>query len=358
MKTIANELAQHVIPEMLPVIPTMDIVVFPHIIVPLLVLDERIIKGINQSLEQNKLVMLLAAKESIENNTIGTDDLYRVGTVGSIMRVIKIPEGGVKILVQGLHRASIQEVVTQDNVLLASIQINDLPLVDLEEITPVVQRIKNLADQMSSSGHTFSPDFHIILSKMQDSSKIADFILSHLNLKVGQAQALLESGSQKDFLESLYLCLSKEVELAEIQEKIRNDARNSINQSQKEFYLREQLKAIKQELGEDDVEEIEAFREKLALFPLSDEVKTEINRQINRLERTAPDSLEATVTRNYLEWVFALPWGKETEDNLDIKHAKEVLDEEHYGLKDIKERILDFISVRNLKRMDLGLFYV
>ena len=351
MKTVLNELTHNIVLDVLPVIPTMDVVVFPHIIVPLLVLDERIIKGINQSLDTNKLIFLLAAKENVQNQgAIGTEDLYQVGTVGSIMRVIKIPEGGIKILVQGLHRAKAKDIITKDTILMAQVEQFDLAADDQDAVAPVVRRIKQLSEQMSTSGHAFSPDFHIILSKMQDPEKIGDFILSHLTLKVGQAQELLESKTQADFLEALYLYLNKEIEVAEIQEKIRNDARNSINQSQKEFYLREQLKAIKQELGEDDLEEIDDMREKLAALPISSETKQEVQRQINRLERTAPDSLEATVTRNYLEWIFALPWGVETEDNLDIKHAKEILDLEHYGLKDIKDRILDFISVRNLKK--------
>jgi ATP-dependent Lon protease len=344
-----------VIPESLPIIPTMDVVVFPHIIVPLLVLDERIIKGIQKALDESKLVILLAAKDiTQQQGAIGTEDLYRVGTVGSIMRVIKIPEGGVKVLVQGLYRATANAITTDDTVLYAHVEQLPFAQSESEELNSIVRNVKSLAEKMSSSGSAFSPDFHIILAKMQDTEKIADFILSHLTLKVTQAQELLESSSQKDFLESLFTFLSKEVEVAEVQEKIRNEARNSINQSQKEFYLREQLKAIKQELGEDDIEEIELMRQKLAALPLSDDIRHEIGRHINRLERTAPDSLEATVTRNHLEWIFALPWNVETEDNLDIFHAKTILDQEHYGLNDIKERILDFISVRNLKKNGFG----
>lgn len=355
MKNLVNEAMPKVIPDILAVVPTMDVVVFPHIIVPLLVLDERIINGINQALDQSKLVLLLAAKDTAQQHgAIGTEDLYRIGTVASIMRVIKIPEGGIKVLVQGLYRAKVETIDTQDHVLYA--QMVPLPFQesDIDDLARVVRNIKGLAEKMAASNSSFSPDFHIILSKMQDIEKIADFILSHLTLKVQQAQQLLESLTQKDFLESLFNLLFKEVEVAEIQEKIRNDARNSINQSQKEFYLREQLKAIKQELGEDDLEEIDAMREKLAALNLPDDIKHEIQRQINRLERTAPDSLEATVTRNHLEWIFALPWHSQTEDNLDIYHAKSILDQEHYGLADIKERILDFISVRNLKKNGFG----
>lgn len=336
---------------MLPVIPTMDVVVFPHAIVPLLVLDGRIITGINQALQGSKLVFLLAAKKQLDDQgAIGTKDLYQVGTVASIMRLIKIPEGGVKILVQGLYKASAKDIAADTETLRASVErYGGEQTSDETELVAQVKNIKKLTEKMASSGYSFSPDFHIILSKMQDPEKIADFILSHLNLTVPQAQELLEKSDPKEFLEGIYHYLNKEIEVAEMQERIRNRARESMNQSQKEFYLREQIKAIKKELGEDDAEDIELLRKKLEVLVAPEEIKTEIVRQLNRLERTSPDSMEATVTRNYLEWMLGLPWSKETVDNLDIHHAKKVLDEDHYGLSDIKERILDFISVRKLK---------
>jgi ATP-dependent Lon protease len=336
---------------MLPVIPTMDVVVFPHMIVPLLVLDEKIIRGINESLQDTKLVLLLAAKKQIDpHEAIGTKDLYAIGTVASIMRLIKIPEGGIKILVQGLFKAEVSDIIANEDRLHAMIKkIQATPTEHKEEVQAQIKNIKALAEKMAISGNTFSPDFHIILSKMHDPDKIADFILSHLNLSVEQAQELLETQEQKILLDGLYRHLSKEVELADMQEKIRNNARDSMNKAQKEFYLREQLRAIKKELGEDDLEEIEALREKLEKIAAPEDVKIELRRQINRLERTSPDSMEATVTRNHLEWVFGMPWDVLTVDNLDIEHAKKVLDEDHHGLKEIKDRILDFISIRKLK---------
>ncbi|MBS1986825.1 endopeptidase La [Candidatus Dependentiae bacterium] len=352
MKTLVNKTAREAIPEILPVIPTMDVVVFPHMLVPLLVLDEKIIEGIHKSLEQSKLVLLLVAKRQVdEHGAIGTKDLYQIGTVASIMRLIKIPEGGIKILVQGIAKARTTDIVAEADGLYARLEaIDETPMNNADEITIQVNMIKKLAEKMSASGHSFSPDFHVILSKMQDPEKIADFILSHLTLTVEQAQALLEKQSLQALLDGIYRQLNKEVEVAEIQEKIRIDARESMNKSQKEFYLREQLRAIKKELGEDDGEEIDAMREKLSTLKLSEGTHKEVVRQLGRLDRTAPDSMEAAVIRNHLEWIFALPWDKETEDNLDLAHAKAILEEEHHGLKDIKERILDFLSVQTLKK--------
>ncbi len=351
MKTVLNKDLHDHIPDMLPVIPTMDVVVFPHMIVPLLVLDEKIIKGINQSLQESKLVLLLAAKKQIDSDEgIATKDLYNIGTVASIMRLIKIPEGGIKILVQGICKAEAQEIIAREDSLTASItKVAACTASNKEEVQAHVKNIKTLAEKMAISGNAFSPDFHIILSKMQDPEKIADFILSHLNLPVEQAQGLLETEDQVDLLEGLYRLLSKEMEVADMQEKIRNNARDSMNKAQKEFYLREQMRAIKKELGEDDLEELEMMRVRLDKMEAPEEVKTEVRRQLSRLEKTSPDSMEASVTRTYLEWVFGLPWNHYTEDNLDIVNAKKVLDEDHFGLKEIKDRILDFISIRKLK---------
>ncbi len=352
MKTSLDKNSAGHTPEVLPVIPTMDVVVFPHMLVPLLVLDEKIIQGINKSLQESKLVLLLAAhKQQDKQGAIGTKDLYQIGTVASIMRLIRIPEGGVKILVQGLYKARTLQILAEEQSLYATIEKIEMPPAkNFDEVTAQVRNIKMLTEKMNLAGHSFSPDFHLILSKMQDAEKIADFILSHLNLEVEHAQKLLETTNLHEFLAGIYQHLSKEIEVTEIQERIRNHARDSMNKSQKEFYLREQLRAIKKELGEDDAEEIEAMREKLEQLKASEEIKTEVKRQISRLERTASDSMEATVIRNYLEWVFALPWGVETVDNLDIGHAQEVLDEDHHGLGPIKDRILDFISIRNLKQ--------
>ncbi len=341
------------VPDMLPVVPTMDIVVFPNQIVPLLVLDERIIKGINKAVEDgHKMVLLLASKKQSDTHEgiIGTKDLYDVGTVASIMRIIKVPDGGIKILAQGVARAFVHDIVAEEGVLHSDIeQVHYEEESSNTELLAQMKNIKDIAETISASGHALSPDFHIILSKMNDPEKVADFILSHLNLRVDQAQRLLECRTHRALLEELYTHLSKEFEVSEMQESIKNRARESMNSSQKEFYLREQLKAIRKELGDDEGDEIEEIRDKLSALPLSEEVRSEVNRQLNRLEKTSPDSMESSVIRNYLEWISALPWGVETKDNLNLEHAKRILDEDHYGLKDIKDRILDFISIRQLK---------
>lgn len=330
----------------------MDVVVFPSMIVPLLVLDERIIKGINRALDSDKAVFLLASQKQVsdQNSSIETKDLYNIGTIASIIRMINLPEGGVKILVQGVAKATTQQLEASPNALEAMVQLVVQEKSSSErEITCITQQIREMAQAMASAGKIFSPDFHLVISKMTSSNSMTDYILSHLELNVEEAQQLLETNDELAFLYKVLDLLKKESDIVEINERIKNHARESMNQSQREFYLREQLKAIKKELGEDNSDDIESLRTKAAEVDLSPEARTEVNRQLNRLDKMSPDSMESAVTRNYLDWVTALPWNKNTADNLDIIHAKKILDENHYGLKAIKERILDFISIKQLK---------
>ena len=214
MKTLSIKNVQEKIPEILPVIPTMDVVVFPHMIVPLLVLDEKIIKGIQHAIDNTKMIMLLAAKKRIDNyeGAIGTKDLYEIGTVASIMRLIKVPEGGIKILVQGLCKAQVKEIIANDESLNVLIEPFDQESsANDPELIAQIKNIKELAEKMSNSGQTFSPDFHDIISKMNDAQKIADFILSHLNLNVEDAQKLLEKKTNKEFLEGIYFLLVQRI---------------------------------------------------------------------------------------------------------------------------------------------------
>lgn len=349
--SIKNNAVQDAIPEKIPVVPAIDVIVFPHMIVPLLVVDERIIEGINQALDSNKLILLLSAKQYDQSDSqeVETDNLYSIGTVASIMRVINMPEGGVKILIQGTCRARVEGIENAEGVLTANIKPVEFKNEANEETTALVKNIKEVSSQLSMTSQSFSPDFHSILSKMQNPEKIAEFILSHLEIETKLAQELLEQDNLNNLLEGIYKELHKEIAVAQVQERIRTSTRNSINKSQNEFYLREQLKAIKKELGE-DTDDVDELRKQLEAQPLPERTAKEVKKQLNKLEKISPESMEATVTRNHLEWILSLPWGKTTEDNLDLAHAKEVLDEDHFGLDDIKDRILDFISIKNLKQ--------
>ena len=348
---IKNNAVKEIMSQTIPVVPAIDVIVFPHMIVPLLVVDERIIQGVNQALSGQKLVLLLSAKsyDDEQSQEIETDNLYKIGTVASIMRVINVPEGGVKILIQGMCRAAVETIQTSDGILTANIKAVEFSNEEDEETVALVKNIKEISGQLSMTSQSFSPDFHTILTKMQNPEKIAEFILSHLDLETTKAQELLEQTNLNSLLEGIYQELHKEISVAQVQERIRNHTRDAINKSQNEFYLREQLKSIKKELGEGD-EDLDVLRDEIEAKPLPEKVKAEMTKQLNKLERISPDSMEASVTRNHIEWVLSMPWGVYTKDNLDITHAKEVLEQDHHGLKDIKDRILDFISVKNLKQ--------
>lgn len=341
-------------PEILPVIPTIDVVVFPHMVVPLLILDEKIIKGIDSAMQGSKKILLLAARPQAEgyHGPIGIHDLYKVGTMGNIMRVMQLPEGGIKILTQGICKANVDEILSDQELLQASVRLDQTiaSKEPNEQVDHHLKRLFALVDKIATSGRIFSPDFQAIVSQVHDPERVADFILSHLNLSIQQAQSLLEKETLASLLEGIYDHLHNEFEMTNVQEKIKSNTRESINRSQREYYLREQLKAIQKELGEESENENEDLAQKVTTLPLSEEARLEAQRQLRRLEKTPADSMEATVLRNHLEWLIGMPWGIVTQDNSDIIQAKEILDKNHYGLEEVKDRILDFLSVRFLKQ--------
>lgn len=353
MEDLKKEQVSKKTPDNLPVIPTIDVVVFPNMVVPLLILDEKIINGINQALDGSKKVLLLAAKSQPDNyqGPIGIQDLHQVGTVANIMRVMNLPDGGIKILTQGEARAEVLEISSEDDSLMAKCKPIefDIENIDQNALNIEIRKILTLVEQLSSTGKIFGPDFQVLLSQMESPERIAEFIISHLTLNTDQAQCLLEKKELIDLLAGIYEALSSEIEIGRVQDAIQNNTRESINKSQREYYLREQMKAIQKELGDDMESEMESMKQKISELPMSQEAKEEATRQLRRLERTSPDSMESTVLRNHIEWLLALPWGIHTKDNIDIKKAKEILDTDHYGLEIIKDRILDFLSVRALK---------
>ncbi len=339
----------------LSLIPTIDIVVFPQMVVPLLVLDKRIIDGVNKALEGSKEILLVAVREQMSDTQrqIGPEDLCSVGTIGKVMRVMNMPDGGMKVLAQGLRRVSLDQVTATDTALTA--RISEYAF-DSQTGNPAIERkvrdIVALCERMSSLGGSFNQDFHVIFSQIDDLERSVDFLLSHLTLSVAQSQSLIEKTTMLELLDELYAHLESEAESARMQEKIKHNARDAINKSQREYYLREQLRAIQKELGDEGDAEFEELKKHLDNPALSEEARNEAKRQLRRLERTSPDSLEATVIRNHLEWLLTLPWGHATKDNLDISHAKKILDRDHYGLEKIKDRILDFLSVKSFQKTE------
>ncbi len=346
-----------VIPDTLPVLPVRDIVVFPYMIIPLFVGRDISIKAIDSALNSHRLILLLTQKDlSVE--TPGPDDLYRIGTVGMIMRMLKLPDGRVKILIQGLSKVKVLNFSQTEPFLVADVEKIAEPRI--EEITieteALMRSVKELLDKAVSLGKTILPDVMVIIENIDDPGRLADLVASNLGLKTEQAQEILEIIDPVQRLKKISEILTRETELLAVQQKIQSEARTEIDRVQREYFLREQLKAIQKELGEMDerAEEIEEFRKKIEEAKMPEKVQKEAEKQLKRLQKMHPDSAEAATVRTYLEWLTELPWSKSTTDNVDIKVAEKVLNEDHYDLEKVKERILEYLSVRKLTKKMKG----
>jgi ATP-dependent Lon protease len=339
------------IPDSLPVLPLRDIVIFPYMIVPLFVSRERSIRAVDQALTENRMILLVTQRH-MEVEEPAADDLYSVGTVAVIMRMLKLPDGRIRILVQGLSRARISRVNEAMPFLQASIE----PLPEVEtaptlETEALIRNVKASLEQSVTLGKSVSPEVMTIVANLDDAGRLADLAASNLDLKVEEAQSVLERVDAHDRLNRVYDLLTKEIEVLTVQQRINTQARGEIDRSQREFFLRQQLKAIQAELGEGNelAEEIATYRERLAKAGMPKEVEEEVERQIRKLERMHPDAAEATTVRNYLDTITMLPWNKFSEESLDLVRAQHILDEDHFGLEKVKERIVEALAVRKLK---------
>ncbi len=340
------------IPEELPVLPVRDIVIFPYMIIPLFVGREMSIEAIDRALNSDRMILLLTQKDlSIENPE--PKDLYKTGTVGLIMRMLKLPDGRVKILVQGLKKAKALDVKIKEGCFMATVEevVDRKPQEMTLEIEALMRNVKEQLDKAVSLGKTVLPDIMVVIENLDEPGRLADLVASNLGLKTEQAQEVLEITDPVQRLKKVSEILGREIELLLVQQKIQTEARGEIDKTQREYFLREQLKAIQRELGEIDerAEEINEFRKKIKAAKMPEKVMKEAEKQLKRLEKMHPDSAEAATVRTYLDWLVELPWSKSTRDNLDIKKAKRVLDEDHYDLEKVKERILEYLSVRKLK---------
>ncbi|WP_040335974.1 endopeptidase La [Candidatus Magnetobacterium casense] len=339
------------IPDTLPVLPVRDIVVFPYMILPLFVGREKSISAIDYSLNTNRMILLLTQKDlNVENPE--RDDLYATGTVGLIMRMLKLPDGRVKILVQGLTKARCLTIEEKDNLYIADIEkIEEQKPAEISlEIEALIRTVKEQIDKTVSLGKSILPDIMVVIENLDDPGRLADLVASNIGLKTDQAQNVFEIDDPVERLSKVGEMLNREIELLMVQQKIQSEARGEIDKTQREYFLREQLKAIQKELGDIDerMEEVREFKKKIEEAKMPEKVLKEAEKQLKRIEKMHPDSAEAATVRTYLDWLVELPWSKATTDNLDIKTAKKVLNDDHYDLEKIKERILEYLSVRKL----------
>jgi len=345
------------IPNTLPLLPVRDVVIFSYMILPLFVGREGSIKAVDEALSKDRLIFLATQKDpTVEDPK--PEGIYSVGTVATVMRMLKLPDGRVKILVQGLMRGRIIEYTQQKPCYIVNIEkikepiMPELPL----EAEALMRSVKEHSEKVLSLRGLLSSDVLMVLNDIEDPGRLADLVGSNLNLKIEEAQQVLEIFNPIDRLIKVNELLSKEVELSSMQAKIQSQAKEEMTKTQRDYFLREQLRAIKNELGDADerTKETIDLKKKIKKAKMPKEVEKEANKQLDRLEQMHPDAAEASIVRTYLDWLVELPWKVNTKDNLDIKAAKKVLDEDHYNLEKVKERILEYLGVRKLSKKKKG----
>ena len=346
-----------VVPDTLPLLPIRDIVIFPFMIVPLFVGREKSINAVDAALTKDRLIFMTTQKD-ISDEEPPPKGLYQTGTVGIVMRMLKLSDGRVKILVQGLTRAIVKEYVQEKPAYIVSIEkvkeitVSQPPL----EVEAMIRNVKEQLEKLASLGKVISPEIMMIIEGMNEPGRLADIVAANLGLKIEDAQNALEIFDPIKRLERVNEYLVKELQVATMQAKIQSQAKEEMDKSQREYFLREQMRAIRSELGEMEemTEEIDEIRKKVKKAKMPSDVEKEAFKQTDRLESMHPDAAESALIRTYLDWLVELPWSKSTKDTLDIKKAKKVLDEDHYNLEKVKERILEYLAVRRLHHKSKG----
>lgn len=342
------------IPQTLPMLPVRDIVVFPYMIIPLFVGRESSIRSVEEALSKNRLIFLASQKDIAEENPT-PNSIYEIGTIAKIMRMRKLSDGRVKILIQGEAKGRIKSFTkTAGSFEVAVEKVEDaVDAAQQTEVEALVRTAKECIEKTIALGKALSPDILLVLDDVTDPGRIADLIASNMGLKVTDAQKVLETLDTKERLTFVCQLLNAELEVLQAQAKIRGTGRGDDQRNQRENFLREQMKAIKSELGENGQdsksEEMDELKNKITNSGMPAAVESEALKQLTRLERMHPDASEATMVRTYLDWMVDLPWGKQSEDIIDLKTAKAILDDDHYDLQKAKDRVLEFLAVRKLK---------
>ena len=330
-----------------PVLPLRDIVVFPHMIVPLYVGRDKSVRALEQAMQASKEILLVSQKEvDIENPS--ADDIYTVGVLGEVLQILKMPDGTVKVLVEGQNRAQMLACYDSDEYMSAQIE----PVNEQEGDAALTSAImRNVAEQFDSytKMHNNVPDEVIqVISETQDPSKLADLMAGHLNIKIDKKQELLETLDVSNRLEQVFSLIQEELSVLKVEKKIKTRVKSQMERTQREYYLNEQMKAIQKELGdgEDVSSEVAELEAKIVDTKLSQEAQEKAESELKKLKNMPPMSAEATVVRNYLDWMLSIPWGVRSRIKKDLKRANQVLDNDHYGLEKVKERIIEYLAVQ------------
>jgi len=339
------------IPEELPLLPVRDVIVFPSMIIPLFIGREASVAAINEAMTSDRMIFLVTQKDASEE-TPSKDGLYKTGVVAMIMRTLQLPDGRLKVLGQALVKGTIQEFLQEKpcfRIRMKTVKEEESAEISVE-VEALIRNIRDQAEKLFNLKGVFTPEMGAILSGVEEPGRLADIVASNLNLKSAEAQRLLEMTDPLARLREVNNLLTRELEVSTVQAKIQSDAKEEMTKTQREYFLREQLMAIRRELGEIDEksEELAELREKVRKAKMPKEAEKETLKQIQRLESMHPEASEASMVRTYIDWLIDVPWSKNTKDKLDVLRAQKILDEDHYDLEKVKDRIVEYIAVRKL----------
>ena len=338
-----------------PILPLRDIVVFPHMIVPLFVGREKSVRALEDVMKDDKQILLVAQKNAAQDDP-AAEDIYAVGTVSTVLQLLKLPDGTVKVLVEGGERARIRGFVENADFFQAEAEIITESEGETQDVEALSRTVVSQFEQYIKLNKKIPPEVLVSLNQIEDPGKLADTVASHLALKISEKQELLEIEPIAERLERVYAHMESEIGVLQVEKKIRSRVKSQMEKTQREYYLNEQLKAIQKELGEteDGRDEASEFEERIEKTKLSKEAREKASAELKKLRTMSPMSAEATVVRNYLDWMLGIPWKKRSRIKKDINHAQEILDADHYGLEKVKERILEYLAVQQRTRKIRG----
>lgn len=332
-----------------PLLPLRDVIIFPHMVVPLFVGREKSINALEECVSKKSELFLVAQRQATTVSP-GEKDIFSVGTIGTILQILRLPDNTVKVLIEGKRRARITEYYENDKMIEAEIEELADIIENTVELEALVRSLKATFENYVKLNKRIPPEMLMSVNTIDDPSRLADLIVAHLNLKLEDKQEILEIQDPSKRLEKLLQLMQGEIEILQVERRIRSRVKKQMERSQKEYYLNEQMQAIQKELGEKDEfkAELQAIEKQIRIKPMSKEAKEKASRELKKLKMMSPMSAEATVVRNYIDWLIALPWADYTNDRNDLKLAEQVLEEDHYGLEEVKERILEYLAVRVL----------
>jgi ATP-dependent Lon protease len=332
-----------------PLLPLRDIVVFPHMVVPLFVGRQRSIKALEEATQKQGPIFLSSQKDA-KTNEPTENDIYRIGVLGTVVQMLKLPDGTVKVLIEGKKRAQVSRFVNHPDFFLVEVEDVAETVEKNTEVGALIREVHTTFENYVKLKKKIPPEMVMSVSSIDDPGRLADTIVTHLGIKIEDRQNLLETLITSERLEKVLGHMRAEIEILEVERRIRSRVKKQMERSQKEYYLNEQMRAIQKELGEKDEfkNEIQEIEDKIKQKKLSAEARDKVEKELKKLKMMSPMSAEATVVRNYIDWILSLPWNEFTDDKLDIKEAEKVLEEDHHGLEKVKERILEYLAVQSL----------